>query len=148
MRCLPRSFNSRRVAPQVVWWYYLFLSLCPSGTPINPPNDPLFPVPIADLSNGRPPASRFPPLPFPRRRRAPAKTGARARVQLEKELAATASRAETMNGVVDALPTEGDPERMRAYNWQDVQDLQDVGSGCGSAFAFFLLFCVGGGGLD
>lgn len=55
-------------------------------------------------------------------------------LQLEEELKATASRAETMNGVVDALPTKGDTERMRAYNWQDVQDLQDVG------FEFALVF--------
>ena len=25
-----------------------------------------------------------------------------------------------------ALPAEGDTERMRAYNWQDVEDLQEV----------------------
>lgn len=40
----------------------------------------------------------------------------------------TSSRGETINGVVAALPAEGDTERMRAYNWQDVEDLQEVGS--------------------
>lgn len=47
-------------------------------------------------------------------------------VQLEEELQSTSSRADTMNGVVAALPSEGDISRMRAYNWQDVQDLQEV----------------------
>eukprot|EP00752_Nemacystus_decipiens_P012767 g11307.t1 len=46
--------------------------------------------------------------------------------KLEKELKSTSSRGETMNGVVAALPSEGDTERMRAYNWQDVEDLQEV----------------------
>lgn len=47
-------------------------------------------------------------------------------VQLEQELKSTSSRGETMNGVVAALPAEGDIERLRNYNWQDVQDLQEV----------------------
>lgn len=51
----------------------------------------------------------------------------RACEQLKKELESTASRAKTMEGVVAALPAEGDAMRMRAYNWQDVQDLQEVG---------------------
>ncbi|CAM9890564.1 unnamed protein product [Pylaiella littoralis] len=46
--------------------------------------------------------------------------------KLKKELESTASRAKTMEGVVEALPAEGDAMRMRAYNWQDVQDLQEV----------------------
>ena len=48
-------------------------------------------------------------------------------VQLEEELRSTSARADTMNGVVAALPSdESDTVRMRAYNWQDVQDLQEV----------------------
>ena len=32
-----------------------------------------------------------------------------------------------MNGVAAALPSEeSDAARMRAYNWRDVQDLQEV----------------------
>lgn len=50
----------------------------------------------------------------------------RRRVQLGEELKATASRADTMNGVVAALPSAEDTLRMTAYNWQDVQDLQEV----------------------
>ncbi|CAM9672391.1 unnamed protein product [Scytosiphon promiscuus] len=46
--------------------------------------------------------------------------------KLEQELKSTSSRGETMNGVVAALPAEGDIERLRNYNWQDVQDLQEV----------------------
>ncbi|CAM9900293.1 unnamed protein product, partial [Hapterophycus canaliculatus] len=45
---------------------------------------------------------------------------------LTEELKSTSSRGETMNGVVAALPAEGDIERLRNYNWQDVQDLQEV----------------------
>lgn len=47
--------------------------------------------------------------------------------QLSEELESTASRAATMEGVVAALPTGDDIVRLRAYNWQDVQDLQEVG---------------------
>ncbi|CAM9245517.1 unnamed protein product [Ectocarpus sp. 12 AP-2014] len=46
--------------------------------------------------------------------------------KLEEELKSTSARGETMNGVVAALPAEGDIARLRAYNWQDVQDLQEV----------------------
>eukprot|EP00904_Undaria_pinnatifida_P010535 jgi/Undpi1/6611/HiC_scaffold_20.g09090.m1 len=46
--------------------------------------------------------------------------------KLEKELVSTSSRADTMNGVVAALPSQQDTARMRAYNWQDVEDLQEV----------------------
>lgn len=50
-------------------------------------------------------------------------------MQLDEELRSTSARADTMNGVVAALPSdENDTVRMRAYNWQDVQDLQEVPS--------------------
>ncbi|CAM9200978.1 unnamed protein product [Ascophyllum nodosum] len=49
------------------------------------------------------------------------------REKLEEELRSTSSRADTMNGVAAALPSEeSDAARMRAYNWRDVQDLQEV----------------------
>lgn len=68
-------------------------------------------------------------------------------VQVAEELVSTSARADTMNGVVAALPTEGDTTRIRAYNWQDVQDLQEVKK------AFFMTkggvsYYVGKGGAD
>lgn len=55
---------------------------------------------------------------------------ARARVvvglQLAEELESTVERIRVIEGVVAALPDSEDVARMRAYNWQDVEDLQQV----------------------
>ncbi|CAN0152049.1 unnamed protein product, partial [Discosporangium mesarthrocarpum] len=46
--------------------------------------------------------------------------------QLEAELLSTTNRAQVMSAVAGALPDLGDKTRLRAYNWKDVQDLQEV----------------------